>query len=147
MIALAVGLGLVLNFLFFELLGLNLGGMVIPGFIALEIHYPLRVVITVALSISVYVVIKLLSNFMLIYGRRHLIIAILMGFLLTEILNKMPVIFNYSFRPQIVGFILPGIIAYWMERQGIINTICSMIIGSVLIHLVLIIITGGKIFL
>lgn len=144
MITLAVGIGLVLNFLFFELLGLSLGGIVVPGFMALELHYPMRVLLTIVISFLTYFIIKSLSNFMLIYGRRHLILAILIGFLLSEIFSKLPIAINPYFRFQIIGFILPGIIAYWMERQGPVQTLCAMIIGAVLVHLILIIITGGK---
>lgn len=144
MITIAVGLGLILNFLFFELLNLSAGGMVVPGFLALEMHHPSRLLFTIALSIATYLIVKLLSNFMLIYGRRHLILAIIIGFLLSEILYKLPILFNLNYQFQIIGFILPGLIAFWMDRQGVIRTLCSMIIAAAMIHLILIILKGGQ---
>lgn len=144
MITVAVGIGLILNFLFLELLGLSPGGIVVPGFMALEMHYPQRVILTVVISIITYFTIKLLSNFMLIYGRRHLVIAVLIGFLLSEIFSKASIAFDFRFKFQIIGFILPGLMAYWMDRQGPIRTLSAMVIGATIIHLILIIITGGK---
>jgi hypothetical protein len=47
---------------------------------------------------------------------------------------------------QAAGMIVPGLIAYWMERQGAIETLSCMILGSVLTKFLLIICTGGKVF-
>jgi hypothetical protein len=44
-----------------------------------------------------------------------------------------------------VGYIVPGLIAYWMERQGIIQTLTTMFIASVLTRFVLIAISDGVI--
>jgi hypothetical protein len=38
----AIGIGLVLSLIFSETLGLAAGGMVVPGYVALMIHHPLR---------------------------------------------------------------------------------------------------------
>ena len=46
---------------------------------------------------------------------------------------------------KVVGYIVPGLIAYWMERQGVVRTIAITLIASVMTRLFIIIITGGKI--
>ena len=43
----AIGLGLVISLMFSETLGLAAGGMVVPGYLALLIHEPLRIIGTV----------------------------------------------------------------------------------------------------
>ena len=48
---------------------------------------------------------------------------------------------------QTIGLIIPGLIANWMERQGIIKTITTMVIAAVFIRLIIMIITGGEVFL
>ena len=44
----------------------------------------------------------------------------------------------------IVGYIIPGLIAIWIDRQGALETLSAMITGSVIIRLGLILITRGE---
>ena len=39
----------------------------------------------------------------------------------------------------VVGYIIPGLIALWFNRQGVIQTLAALIITSVLVRLILII--------
>jgi hypothetical protein len=41
---------------------------------------------------------------------------------------------------SIIGYIIPGLIAIWFDRQGVLQTICGMAVTAVLVRLVLIII-------
>ena len=41
-------------------------------------------------------------------------------------------------------FVIPGLIANWMERQGVIQTLCVMTITAVLVRLLLMMINGGN---
>lgn len=147
MTTLAVGLGLIISFFFFELAGLTPGGLVVPGFFALEFQEPIKLFATIILSLLTYMIVKLLANFTILYERRHLIVAVMTAFLLGEIFNKLPVIYNSNYQFQGIGFILPGLIAYWMEVQGLLRTLCSLLISASIIHLLLTIITGGKFLL
>jgi poly-gamma-glutamate biosynthesis protein PgsC/CapC len=147
MVEQAIGIGLIINLIFFELFGLPAGGMVIPGYLALQLQYPLRIVATLSLGFLVYLLLKFFSNFMFIYGRRHLILALLFGFLLRRVFEgAMSVrIIEFSATLSIIGYIVPGMIAYWMERQGVIRALCLTVLGAVLTRLILIVSLGGKI--
>ena len=54
---------------------------------------------------------------------------------------------SLSFELHTIGLIIPGLIANWMERQGIIKTITTMLIVAICIRLILMITTGGEVFL
>jgi len=146
----SVGLGLVVSLAFSETLGLAAGGMVVPGYVALAIHEPARVVGTVLVALATFGMIKLLSTYMFIFGRRRVVLTILVGFLLGW-LSRDWMVFRLdsgqSLEFQTIGLIIPGLIANWMERQGVISTIAMMVIGAVLIRLLLMILTGGDIAL
>ena len=43
----------------------------------------------------------------------------------------------------VVGYIIPGLIAIWIDRQGLLESICSLLIASVVVRLILILITHG----
>ena len=145
----AVGIGLVLSLVFSETLGLAAGGMVVPGYVALMIHHPLRIMGTVLVSLFTFFVMKFLSNYMFIYGRRRTVMVILLGFLFGWLSRELLVIQTnvFTLELQTIGLIIPGLIANWMERQGVIKTISVMVIAAVFIRLVLMIITGGQVFL
>jgi hypothetical protein len=44
----------------------------------------------------------------------------------------------------VVGFIIPGLIAVWLDRRGIIESFCSLIAASVVVRLILILILGAR---
>lgn len=145
----AVGIGLVLSLVFSETLGLAAGGMVVPGYIALMIHYPLRIAGTVLVALLTFGTLKLLSTVMFIYGRRRTVMVILLGFAFGWISREFFTLQTTigTLEMQTIGLIIPGLIANWMERQGVWKTLAVMIIAAVVIRLVLMLVTGGEVFL
>jgi poly-gamma-glutamate biosynthesis protein PgsC/CapC len=145
----SVGIGLILSLIFTETLGLAAGGMVVPGYVALMLHHPLRIVGTILVSLLTFGSIKFLSNYMFIYGRRRTVMVILIGFLFGWLSREILVIQTsyLTVELQTIGLIIPGLIANWMERQGVVKTISTMIIAAIMIRLILMIITGGEVFL
>ncbi len=145
MIIIAVGLGMILNLLFTETIGLAAGGVVVPGYIAMNLHDPVRVLSTVLVGIITYGLVQLLSRYILIYGRRLLIVSVLIGYLIGYAIRLFPALpLNRSVIDfATIGYVIPGLIAYWLNRQGVIETISAMIIVSVVVRLIIIIISGG----
>jgi poly-gamma-glutamate biosynthesis protein PgsC/CapC len=143
---LAVGIGIVINLVFFEVFGLAAGGMVVPGYMALSISDAASVITTLLASIFVFLILRFLSNFMLIYGRRHLVLSIMLGFIFGQTINILSSVnvFTLPYEVRIIGYIVPGLIAYWMERQGIVRTIATLLTGSILTRFFLILVMGGR---
>ena len=145
MIPIAIGLGLVVSLIFSEAFGLAAGGMVVPGYIALALAEPWRVVATVAAALVTFLTVRVMGRFMLLYGRRHLVMVILVGFLYGHLTRValvgpgLPELLSF----EAVGYVIPGLIAYWMERQGAMATVTSMVMAAVLVRLVLVVVTGG----
>jgi poly-gamma-glutamate biosynthesis protein PgsC/CapC len=149
MIESAIGLGLVINFIFSEFFGLAAGGMVVPGYVALYLHYPLDLVATLFVAFMAYLSIKFLSNFMFIYSKRLLMFSIIFGFLFGAFARHFLIaqFAAFNIEMQAIGMIIPGLITYWMHRQGIVETICMLVIASVSIRLILVLVFGGQIFI
>ncbi len=144
----SVGIGLALSLLFSETLGLAAGGMVVPGYVALMLHHPLRIVGTILVSLLTFFTMKYLSNYMFVYGRRRIVLVILIGFLFGWLSREL-LIFEtnaVTIELQTIGLIIPGLIANWMEKQGVVKTISTLIMAAVFIRLVLMITTGGEVF-
>ena len=146
MVESAIGLGLVISLIFSETLGLAAGGMVVPGYLALMIHEPLRIAGTMLISLVTFGALKLLSRYMLIYGRRRIVVSVLLGFVFGS-LSRDVLVFKFHGTPvdfSTIGFVIPGLIANWMERQGVLATLCVMTTTAVLVRLLLMLLNGGN---
>jgi len=146
----SIGLGLVVSLIFSEMLGLAAGGLVVPGYIALYLHQPVRIIGTILAALVTYGLVGIIGRFVLLYGRRTLVFCVLAGFLfgyLTRYLLVFNAMFDFGVDANIVqsiGYIIPGLIAYWMLRQGIVETLCTMLMAAFIVRLALIVAHGGK---
>ena len=127
-----IGIGMILSLFLTETLGVTAGGIIVPGYIAMNLESPSRLFITFAISLITFFIIKLLSQFIMVYGKRRLVLALLIGFLLGY-LSRSEFIFLSSLENGdfiVIGNIIPGLIANWMDRQGAIRTISTVLITA-----------------
>ena len=142
----AVGLGVVFSLIFAELLGASAGGIVVPGYIAMYLDQPSYLLMTVMVSLVTWGLIRIISSFTILYGKRRMVLSILLGFILGS-LSKNYLALNvtiFDLQLQSIGYIIPGLIANWFERQGFIKTITAITIAAILVRLILIVISGGE---
>lgn len=145
MIIETIGLGMVASFFLTETVGLAAGGIVVPGYFALTLTEPIRVIMTVLVGLATFLVIKILSQFMLVYGRRLLMLGVLVGYVLGYVTKVVPPLSlsHLRFDVSVIGYVIPGLMAYWMSRQGVVETITTMLVAAVLTRLVITTISGG----
>jgi len=138
MIYQAIGIGVMVSFAFYEMVGFSPGGIVVPGYVALFLDQPIRILVTLLVALLTYFAVKILSNYIILYGRRRFLAMVLVSFLLKwlieEMIIKMPI---PSIELRSIGYIIPGLIAKEMRRQGIFPTIYSLAIVSILVRLIL----------
>ena len=144
MTEIAVGLGIVLSLFLTETLGVMAGGVIVPGYIALYLHDPLRIAGTFLISLIAFGTIKLLSKFIFIYGKRRLVLSLLFGFFLGY-LSKLYFFGQDELNLAVIGNIIPGLIASWMDRQGVVRTISVILLTAATVQLLIICISGGAI--
>ena len=127
-----IGIGMVLSLFLTETLGVTAGGIIVPGYIAMNLESPDRLIITFGISILTFLIIKLLSKFIMVYGKRRLVLALLIGFLLGYLSRSENIITaglgTTDF--MVIGNIIPGLIANWMDRQGVLRTISTVLITA-----------------
>ena len=126
--AIYIGVGMVLSLFLTETLGVTAGGIIVPGYIAMNLEDPFRIIITFSISIITFMIIQLLSKFMLIYGKRRLVLALLIGFILGYLTKEN--LFLNQMNYLVIGNIIPGLIANWMDRQGVLRTIFVVLITA-----------------
>lgn len=142
----AIGVGLVVSLILSEALGMAGAGLVVPGYFALHLTRPLTITITFVAGLAAFGIVRALGGILIIFGRRRTILMILAGYL-TGITAKYisgGLMGNAEFYP-VIGFIIPGLIAIWLDRRGVVETACSLITASVIVRLLLIMVYGVKI--
>lgn len=146
----AIGLGLVTSLLLSEALGLVAGGLIVPGYIALYLHDPLRIVGTLLAGMATMAIVRLIGRLILLYGRRTMVLCVIVGFLVGYSTRFLLVVDTPGMEAsmiQAIGYIIPGLVAYWMVRQGIVETVCTVMMSSIIVRLALILVHGGNLSL
>ena len=146
MVEISIGLGIFLSLVLSETLGVTAGGIIVPGYIALYLHEPLQVLVTFFVAILVWAIIQGMGKAMFLYGKRRIVLALILGFFFGYISR------NFIYLPQdigsaaVIGNIIPGLIANWMDRQGIIRTLSVVLLTAVMVKLSVILLFGGVLF-
>lgn len=145
MIELAITLGLIISLLSYEVFGLAAGGIVVPGYIALQLNNPERLLGIFGISLLTYLIIKALGKYTLIYGRRQMVLSLLIGCLLAIASRRFFFIETEitTIQLQAVGWVIPGLVAHWFEKQGVFKTISTVLVSSIIVRLLLILVFAG----
>jgi poly-gamma-glutamate biosynthesis protein PgsC/CapC len=137
--------------IFYEKQELVPGGVIVPGYVALTLDRPYLLLSTFVVSIVTLFVVKKLSSYLILFGRRKFSITMLVSFVIGWAIQAavavILVIFQIpSIGPsgifQVIGFIIPGLVANSMERQGITKTMYALVAVSVMTYVILYAVTG-----
>jgi poly-gamma-glutamate biosynthesis protein PgsC/CapC len=140
-----IGIGLVLSLAMSEFLGVAPGGIIVPGYLALGLHDPLAVLLTFAVAGVTFFIVRALTTVSILYGRRRTVLMLLIGFLLGSLIRtQVPAGTTLGSLPvDVVGYIVPGLIAIWMDRQGTVVTLAAALTATVATRMSAIVLLGG----
>jgi poly-gamma-glutamate biosynthesis protein PgsC/CapC len=105
--------------------------------------------LTLTTAAATYGAVRLFSRFAIVYGRRRIVMMVLCGFLLGCLVRSLPRLTGQMLDGEattllsgfhVIGFIIPGLIAIWMDRQGWVETWAPLLTSSVVVRLALILI-------
>lgn len=118
-------IGILVSFAFAELTGISPGGIIVPAYLAMNINAPERIVGTLVVVVATYALMRLLGRWLILYGRRRFVMAVLISFVLSYALKSIPFfVVGYD----VIGYLVPGIMAREMDRQGVIKTSVSTVL-------------------
>ncbi|MFU8798157.1 MAG: poly-gamma-glutamate biosynthesis protein PgsC [Gammaproteobacteria bacterium] len=147
LLALSIGIGLIVGLIFAELFGLVAGGMVVSGYLALNLTQPMTILLTLLSGLATFGVIRALSTVLIIFGRRRIaltvLIAFLIGMLVQRVFASYEVVTLFGETYKVIGYIIPGLIAISIDRQGMIETFTMALTSAVIVRLVLVILVGS----
>jgi len=133
-------LGILISIIFYEITNISPGGIIVPGLLALYIKQPERIVYTVAIAIITYFIVKLLSKYIIIFGKRKFVLMIIISIFLNIILELIISTASINLVSiNIIGYTIAGLIANDISKQGIKKTIPSLAIVTLIIELIVLI--------
>lgn len=115
--------GVAISLIFAELTGLSPAGLIVPGYIALSMQTPHRVVYTLAVAVAAWGCARLLSRWMILYGRRRFAVLVLLAFAIDTAVSSLGLL---PHDPGLIGVLVPGIMAQEMEKQGLVKSLLSL---------------------
>jgi poly-gamma-glutamate biosynthesis protein PgsC/CapC len=138
--ALAIGSALSLGLL--HLTGLSAGGIVTPGYLALVLDKPRDLAIIVLAAIAAWTIVRLIGDWLMLYGARRFGVTVLIGLCLS-------LAGNLAAQRSLVlagdwtglGYIVPGLLAHQLDRQGFFTTMLLVAIAAPLVRVILLAIT------
>ena len=134
-----LGTGLAASLALSEILAIAPGGYVVPGYLALNLNQPARVAATIGIALATLLLMRLAGRYVILYGMRRFVLYLLVGFTL-GMLYAVHVAQHAHTPIQAIGFVVPGLIAQWMDRQGVWVTLGSMLTVVIVARLALLLI-------
>lgn len=141
-------LALLFSLIFCEVTNIVPGGIIVPFYFALYLTDPVKILATVISAVGATLLVRLLSRYLILYGRRkfalYLIIGILEKILFTYLyFGNSYLFYNLS---MTIGYLVPGILGREMERQGMLKTLIALFTVTLAIKLVQILLTTSALF-
>ena len=135
-VVLGLGVGLSVSLALAEILSIAPGGYIVPGYVALALDNPGRVIATIGVALATLVLMKAMGRYLILYGMRRFVTYLLVGFLLGILYATL--VAEHAHTPiQAIGFVVPGLIASWMDRQGVVVTLGSLMAVAIIARLIL----------
>lgn len=116
-----LGLGIVISMIYGERTGLGSGGLVSAGLLALSLRAPMRVLACLIVAAALCPLLRFTVDHFGIHGRTRI------GFAMLMVLAVRLAAGQFMQSVPWVGWVVPALIAADMQRQGILETLASVV--------------------
>ena len=130
-------LSLLISLIFADVVGLMPGGIIVPFYFVLFIEEPVKIAATVVTALAAMLVVRILSNYTILYGCRKFALYLVAGLCFKVLFSftwfgNTYMFYNLS---MTIGHLVPGILGSTMEKQGIGKTLLSLGVVVLIIRL------------
>lgn len=132
-------IGLILSLFVRRSIGFNAGGIIVPGFLAITLaHSPLLFVLSILISVLIYLLYKYAFAKKPLTGRMPVLIKIIMSVILVELLGFIGINFKILNIGDLgyIGYIVPGLIASTYRRHGDLRVFIATILTSAVTYVI-----------
>jgi len=130
-------IGLIVAVIYVEIMEIYPGGIIVPAYVALYLDQPLRVLATILIAFLSLCTYKILSRFLILFGKRRYIMLILLGVIWAQLwFILLPRFFSEPLEIKAIGWIIPGLLANNLEKQKPVPTLASMFVVSIMTYFI-----------
>ena len=139
-VRIALVVGVVVSILFYERVQLTTGGAIVPAYLAMFLPAPIFVVTTVVAGYLTYFCVSVvIAKRKILYGRRKFEVEMLVGLAFVAVGTGGALLLREE-RPLYIGltgigFLIPGVIAHDMFRQGPRKTLLALAATTAIVAL------------
>lgn len=116
-------LSVIISLIYTELTGYS-AGLIISGYLALNLQNPTRLAYTLLSAAAAVAVCRLLAKAVILYGRRRFALMLLLTFFFSWGAEAL------GLSVPMIGVVLPGLLAREFDRQGFVSTGLSLIVTT-----------------
>ena len=128
-------IGLHVAVLYVEIMDIYPGGIIVPAYMALYLDQPLRILATIIIALLSLYTYKILSRFLILFGKRRFVMLVLLGAIWAQIwFFLLPHFFSEPAGLRAIGWLIPGLLANNLEKQKFIPTLASMFVVSIVTY-------------
>lgn len=128
-------IGLILAFLYVEIMDIYPGGIIVPAYVALYLDQPVRVLVTITIALFSLLTYRLLSRYFILFGKRRFVMLLLLGALWGQLwFWVVPHVFSGDTEFRMIGWVIPGLLANNLEKQRFFATLASLFTVAVLTY-------------
>jgi poly-gamma-glutamate biosynthesis protein PgsC/CapC len=133
--------GIAVAVLLLELTGLTAGGIIVPAYVSVILFSPASLAVLLAMALTVLLALRLLGQGIPLYGARRYGLSVLLGGVLNAGAQHLLVPQALPIEWSAFGYLVPGLIAYHFDRQGIVRTVLMIAIAAPLVRTVVILLS------
>ena len=134
----AIVIGMAFSLIIEETIGISLGGIIVPGYLALSADSPTTLACTYMIALATFLIIEyVMPKFVFLYGKRQFTATLIVALLLTILLNVVYPLTPFSIYNLVgIGIIVPGLLANTFKKQGIALTVITSLGSAFVVFLV-----------
>lgn len=134
-----IALGIIISLIYNEVTDMSPGGLISPGYFALFMTQPSRLLSTLIMALITFGALKVLAKYLPIYGKRQFACAVTLAILFKLLLGNFVLTSgDVSVTIHSIGVIIPGLVANDMVKQGGLKTLVSLMFLSMALFALLV---------
>lgn len=138
MLTLSLAIGIAVSLLLLQLTGFSAGGIIAPGYVALMLDRPPALLALALVTAGSWGAVVLLGRVLFLWGTRRFGLTILIALALglgLEFLRTPVGLAGVGLDWGGLGYIVPGLVANQIDRQGWIPTVATLALAAALVRL------------